>query len=293
MRCVLNDEARQLFRQGGATVDEDTMMVNIDRGMVTAALETAPSEFVLAGRTPEFDVDIGADNISFACVSSPPHIADIDRGKRPGTIDDTRNIMKLSQHFDVIHIQSPCVEPQDVPVHLRHYATTEAQLTLSQKPFFIFSRGSAQVADAFQMARIVYGLNEDEFQAKPWCYTVINTNSPRQLDILMCQGIIDFARAGQVSIITPFTLAGAMAPVTMPGALVLQHAEALAGVVLAQIVRPGAPVMYGSFTSNVDMRSGSPAFDLSTSWYILRRFEHSNATRSIPVLGEDGEGNNP
>ena len=257
---VLNDEARQIFRDGGATVDEDSMMVSIDRGMVAAALESAPSEFVIHGRTPEFDVTLGGDNINFVCVGGAPHISDIDRGKRPGSIEDTRNIIKLCEHFDVIHLLSPNVEAQDVPVHLRHYRVTEAQLTLSRKPFFIYSRGSAQVADAFEMTRIGYGLSEAEFSAKPWCYTVINTNSPRQLDVPMCQGIIDFARAGQVSVITPFTLAGAMAPVTMPGALVLQHAEALAGVVLAQLVRPGAPVIYGSFTSNVDMKSGSPAF---------------------------------
>ena len=110
------------------------------------------------------------------------------------------------------------------------------------------------------MVRIARGLDEATFQAQPRCYTVINTNSPRQLDVPMCQGIIDFARAGQVSVITPFTLAGAMAPVTMAGALTLQHAEALAGIALSQIARPGAPVVYGSFTSNVDMKSGSPAF---------------------------------
>ncbi|NNE64258.1 MAG: trimethylamine methyltransferase, partial [Gammaproteobacteria bacterium] len=148
----------------------------------------------------------------------------------------------------------------DIPLHLRHLHTVESQLTLSHKPFFIYARGQAQVRDAFALTRIARGLSEDEFEQKAWCYTVINTNSPRQLDVPMCQGIIDFARSGQVAIITPFTLAGAMAPVTMAGALVLQHAEALAGITLAQLVRPGTPVVYGSFTSNVDMKSGSPAF---------------------------------
>lgn len=104
------------------------------------------------------------------------------------------------------------------------------------------------------------GLSEDDFRDRVHCYTVINTNSPRQLDIPMAQGIIDFARAGQVSIITPFCLAGAMAPITVAGALTLQHAEALAGITLAQLSRRGAPVVYGSFSSNVDMKSGAPAF---------------------------------
>lgn len=257
---VLNAEARDFFKQGGASVDETTQLVRMDSTLIAAALESAPSEFVIRGAVAATDVTLGGDNIAFVGVGGAPHISDLDRGKRPGTLEDTRNIIKLSEHFDVLHLQSPNVESQDIPVQLRHYRVTEAQLTLSRKPFFIYSRGSAQVEDGFAMARIARSVSQAEFEAQPWCYTIINTNSPRQLDIPMCQGIIDFARAGQVSVITPFTLAGAMAPVSMPGALVLQHAEALAGIFLSQIVRPGAPVVYGSFTSNVDMKSGSPAF---------------------------------
>jgi trimethylamine--corrinoid protein Co-methyltransferase len=129
------------------------------------------------------------------------------------------------------------------------------------------------------MIRIAHGIDEATFLAQPRCYTVINTNSPRQLDVPMCQGIIDFARAGQVSVITPFTLAGAMAPVTMAGALTLQHAEALAGIALSQIVRPGAPVVYGSFTSNVDMKSGSPAF--GTPEFVKAAFGAGQLARHI------------
>lgn len=278
---VLNDEARQLFKRAGATVDDDSLMVKIDKSLVEQALNTAPSEFVLHGARPENNVLLGGNNIAFAGVAGPPHISDLDRGKRNGTLADTRNIIKLSQHFDVMHLQSPNVEPQDIPVHLRHLHLTESQLTLSQKPFFIFSRGTAQVNDGFAMTRIARGVNENEFNQKAWCYTVINTNSPRQLDVPMCQGIIDFARNGQVSVITPFTLAGAMAPVTMPGALVLQHAEALAGITLAQIVRPGAPVVYGSFTSNVDMKSGSPAF--GTPEFVQAAFGAGQLARHIKL----------
>ena len=276
---VLNDEARDIFRNAGAGVEADTQMVRLDRELVEAALASAPGRFVLHGRSPEFDATLGGDHVNFVCVGGAPHIADLDRGKRPGSIEDTRNLIRLSEHFDVLHLQSPNVEPQDIPVHLRHYAVTEAQLTLSRKPFFIFSRGSRQVEDAFAMTRIAYGLNAAEFEARPWCYTVINTNSPRQLDVPMCQGIIDFARAGQVAVITPFTLAGAMAPVTMPGALVLQHAEALAGITLSQLVRRGVPVMYGSFTSNVDMKSGSPAF--GTPEFVQAAFGAGQLARHI------------
>ena len=188
---VLNDTARDYFISAGAEVDSDSLMVKIDRSLVTQALETAPSEFILHGATPESNVTLGGDNIAFVSVGGPPHISDLDKGKRNGSLEDTRNIIKLSQHFDVIHIQSPNVEPQDIPLHTRHLHTTESQLTLSHKPFFIFSRGTAQVNDAFAMTRIARGLSEDEFKQKAWCYTVINTNSPRQLDIPMCQEFHD------------------------------------------------------------------------------------------------------
>lgn len=276
---VLNDEARRRFKNAGASVDDDTWMVHIDRNLVAQALETAPSEFVMHGSVPEKNITMGGNHVAFVSVGGAPHISDLDHGKRNGALENTRNIIKLSEHFDVIHLQSPNVEPQDVPLQFRHLQTTESQLTLSRKPFFIFSRGTPQVRDAFAMTRIARGLSESEFSEKVWCYTVINTNSPRQLDIPMCQGIMDFAEAGQAAIIAPFTLSGAMAPVTMSGALVLQHAEALAGITLSQITRPGAPVIYGSFTSNVDMKSGAPAF--GTPEFVQAAFGAGQLARHI------------
>ena len=257
---VLNAEARSIYAAAGAEVDEATRMVRIDRALVAAALKSAPGEFDMPGGSPERTVRMGGDHCAFVCVGGPPNISDLDHGKRTGTLKDCRNIIKLSQDFDVIHLLSPNVEAQDIELNVRHLLITEAQLTLGDKPLFIYSRGTPQVRDCLEMVRIARGLDQATFEASPYCYTVINTNSPRQLDIPMCQGIIDFARAGQVSVITPFTLSGAMAPVTIAGALALQHAEALAGIVLAQLARPGAPVVYGSFTSNVDMKSGAPAF---------------------------------
>ena len=168
--------------------------------------------------------------------------------------------MRLAQSFDVIHLLNQCVEPLDLPVASRHLEVTLSQLLLTDKVPFAYARGRGQVADCFAMFRIARGWDEAKFAATPCTYTVVNTNSPLQLDIPMALGIIDFARAGQLCIVTPFTLAGAMAPITILGALVQQHAEALAGITLSQLVRPGAPVAYGAFTSNVDMRSGAPAF---------------------------------
>jgi trimethylamine---corrinoid protein Co-methyltransferase len=160
----------------------------------------------------------------------------------------------------VLHSTTPTVEPQDVPLHFRHLRTTRSSLVLSDKVPFLYARGRGVVADGFEMVRIANGIDEDAFAQRPYCWTNINTNSPRQLDVPMSVGIIDFARAGQVAIMTPFTLSGAMAPVTLAGALLLQHVEAIAAISLAQAVRPGAPVVYGAFTSNVDMKSGAPAF---------------------------------
>lgn len=257
---VLLPEARRRFASGGARVDEDDRMVRIGADTVTAALDSAPSSFEMLARNPERNVTFGGSSVAFLPVGGPPHINDLDGGKRPGTLADFELFTKLTQAYDVIHMVGQPVEAQDVPTNLRHYACTRAAVVLSDKIPFVYSRGTPQVRDCFRILAMATGLDEDEFRAAPRCYTVINTNSPRQLDIPMGQGIIDFAAANQVSVITPFTLAGAMAPVTVAGALVLQHAEALAGITLAQLVRPGSAQIYGAFTSNVDMRSGSPAF---------------------------------
>ena len=136
----------------------------------------------------------------------------------------------------------------------------QAQLQWADKPVSVYARGRKQIQQSFEMIQLALGLSADDFAGAAWATGVINSNSPRLLDKPMAQGIIDFARAGQISIITPFCLAGAMAPVTVAGALTLQHAEAMAGITLAQLANPGAPVSYGGFSSNVDMKSGSPAF---------------------------------
>ncbi|SPH24818.1 hypothetical protein DEA8626_03851 [Defluviimonas aquaemixtae] len=257
---VLLPEARTIFRAGGAIVDDASQMVRIGRDMVAAAVASAPRSFPLRAGSRDRDLVMELGTLAIQSGAGAPHATDLLRGRRPATLSDYRELTRLTQHFDVLHMLNPLVEPQDVPVHLRHYAVTEAQLTLSDKFPFVFSRGTPQVADCFEMIRDFRGLTEAEFAAKPHCYTIINTNSPRQLDVPMAQGLIDFAKAGQMSVVTPFCLMGAMAPVTVAGALTLSHAEALAAIALTQLVRPGAPVCYGAFASNVDMKSGAPAF---------------------------------
>jgi trimethylamine--corrinoid protein Co-methyltransferase len=255
---VLAEEARHLLVGAGARAGDDEM-VYFDPDLVAGALAAAPPRVVMGSRSGERDFELGGRSVAFFPVSGPPHSHDLDRGRRAGTLTDFEDFVKLTHSFDVLHGLTPAVEPQDVPLEFRHLAMTLSQLLLSDKAPFVYSRGRAQVADCLEMVRLAHGGAEGP-AAEPRCWTVINTNSPRQLDLPMCEGIVDFARAGELLVITPFTLAGAMAPVSLAGALTLQHAEALAGITLAQVVRPGAPVVYGAFTSNVDMRSGAPAF---------------------------------
>ena len=259
---VLHHEARVIFAKGGARVADE--MVYIGRDMVDAAIASAPKSITCRGAMRKRDVVLELGSMVFQAGAGAPHATDLERGRRPGSASDYIEYLQLTQHFDVFHMISPQVEPQDVPTHLRHYFTTEAQLTWTDKFPFTFSRGTPQVMDCFQMIRDYRGLSDDEFQAESWTYTIINTNSPRTLDIPMAQGLIDFALNGQVSIVTPFTLMGAMAPITVAGAITLSHAEALATITLTQLVKPGAPICYGTFTSNVDMKSGAPAFGTPT-----------------------------
>jgi trimethylamine--corrinoid protein Co-methyltransferase len=251
---VLHAEAREIFRSAGASVDATSLIVRLDGDLVAEGLASAPREITLHGGSPERTVPIGGTSVAFSTVGGPPNVYDSATGKRPGTFRDYQDFMRLAQSFDVVHLLNQCVEPLDLPLASRHLDVTQAQLTLTDKVPFVFSRGRGQVADCFAMFRIARRLSEEAFRDGIYCYTVINTNSPLQLDFPMAQGIIDFARSGQLAIITPFTLAGAMAPITILGALVQQHAE------LAQLARRGAPVVYGGFTSNVDMKSGAPAF---------------------------------
>lgn len=276
---VLLPEARARYAAAGARVDEASETVRLDRSLIAAALSTAPASIEMRAPNPDRNVVLGGQSVAVVPVSGPPNASDLDRGRRPGTLRDLHELLKLAQSFDVIHLLGPSIEPQDISPPFRHLESTLAQLTLSDKIPFVYSRGRPQVEDCFSMVRAAHGLSEEAFRSAVYTYTNINTNSPRQLDIPMAQGILDFAAAGQLLIITPFTLAGAMAPITVVGALTLAHAEALAGITLAQITRPGAPVVYGGFTSNVDMKSGSPAF--GTPEYVKASFGTGQLARHV------------
>jgi trimethylamine--corrinoid protein Co-methyltransferase len=257
---VLLPEARQILRSAGALVNESDQMVRIGREIVEHALAAAPRSILAKGGSPRRDITLELETLAFVAGCGAPNVTDLERGRRAGNLADFENLVRLNQSFDVLHFHGPYIEPQDIDLRFRHYATARAQLVLSDKLPFLFARGTEQAEDGFEMVRLGRGISQEEFAANAYCCTIVNTNSPRQLDVPMAQGIIDFARAGQAVIVTPFCLAGAMAPITVAGALTLQHAEALTGIALSQVARPGAPVLYGSFSSNVDMKSGAPAF---------------------------------
>jgi trimethylamine--corrinoid protein Co-methyltransferase len=257
---ILLPEARQIFEAAGALVDHDTQIVRIGSDLVEAALATTPTSYRLRGRSVLRDQMFKDGSMLFAPGAGCPNVTDLVRGRRAGSLETYEETIKLQQSFDVMHVFGPSAEPQDVAPALRHYEIMRIQMECGDKPNFVYARGRGQVAQSFEMIQLGNDMGAQAFDDDVWCFTVINTNSPRQLDVPMAEGIIDFARANQLSIITPFCLAGAMAPITISGALVLQHAECLAAITLAQLARPGAPVAYGGFSSNVDMKSGSPAF---------------------------------
>ena len=257
---MLLPEARRIYESAGGLVDEETEMVRIGREMVEASLTATPRSTRLRAINPSMEHLFEPGAMLFKSGAGCPNVTDMTRGRRPGSLADFEETLKLQQSFEVIHLLGLSAEPQDIPPHLRHFDMTGSQLKLSDKHQFVFSRGQGQVEDCFDIIRIGFDLSEEEFRAGAWATTVINTNSPRQIDRPMARGIIDFARHGQFLIVTPFCLAGAMAPITVEGALVLQHAEALAAITLSQLSAPGAPVAYGGFSSNVDMKSGAPAF---------------------------------
>ena len=232
-----------------------------DRGLVASALATAPARFSLTPRNPARRVHLGGDHLNFGLVAGPPNVHDLERGRRPGNYRDYCDFIRLAQHFNAIHlIGNQVCAPIDLPANSRHLDTYLANLTFSDRVFHCTAIGAGRARDAIEMVAIARGLTLDELARDPAVITIISVNSPRRFDEAMTDGLMEMATHGQPVVITPFTLMGAMAPVSLAAALAQQNAEALFGVVLAQVVRPGTPVMYGAFTSNVDLRSGAPAF---------------------------------
>ncbi len=256
----LNEEACALFKQAGCTVDGTN--VKMGRDWVMEMVRKAPSQFTLSSRNPARALTIGGDSMVFGNVSSPPNYYDLELGKKvPGTRAQCQNLLKLTQHFNCIHFAGGYpVEPVDIHASVRHLDVLFDKLTLTDKVMHAYSLGKERVEDVMEMVKIACGLDEDAFRAQPYMYTNINSTSPLKHDQPMIDGCLRCVRRGQAVVVAPFTLAGAMAPVTMAGAVVLSIAEALSAIALFQYVAPGAACVIGTFTSNVDMKTGAPAF---------------------------------
>lgn len=257
----LHPEAIAVLREHGADIDDDGPRVRMDPDLVMEWVGKAPATFTLHARDPAKNLAIGGDNVVFLSVASAPNVSDLDRGRRPGTFADFEDLVRLGQFFNVVHCFAGYpVEPQDLPPATRHLQALSTFVTLSDKPWHAYSLGRGRIQDALEIARIARGVDIETLSREPSIHTIINTSTPLRLDGPMIEGMIEMLRHGQVVVITPFTLAGAMAPATVAGALALQNAEALAGIAFGQMVSPGAPMIYGGFTSNVDMKTGAPAF---------------------------------
>jgi trimethylamine--corrinoid protein Co-methyltransferase len=255
----LNPEAVGILRQAGCIVNGTN--VRMDEDFVMEMVGKAPRDFTITPRNPDRELIIGGKHMVFVNVSSPPNAWDLERGKRSGDFETFKEFMKLTQYFNCIHIAGGYpVEPIDIHPSVRHLDCLFEKLTLTDKVVHAYSLGAERVEDVMEMTRLAGGLTHEEFDAKPRMYTNINSVSPLKHDFPMLDGAMRLARRNQPVVVTPFTLAGAMAPVTMAGAVALSIAEALAAVVLLQYIRPGCPVAIGTFTSNVDMKSGAPAF---------------------------------
>lgn len=255
----LNDEALALFREAGVTVEGHN--VRMDEDFVMEMVARAPGSFTITPRNPERRITLGDNHLNFGLVASPPNYWDLSTGKVPGTREHCINLLKLGQVFNCIHLTAGYpVEPVDLHASTRHLDVLFDKLTLTDKVLHAYSLGRERVEDVMEMVKIAGGLSEDEFRATPRMFTNINSTSPLKHDLPMIDGCLRCARRGQGVIVTPFTLAGAMAPVTMAGAVTQSIAEALAAIALFQYVAPGSPSAIGTFTSNVDMKSGAPAF---------------------------------
>ncbi|MFZ9683821.1 MAG: trimethylamine methyltransferase family protein [Gemmobacter sp.] len=252
-----NPAALARWRDAGADVRGER--VHIPRGLARKLCASAPRSFTQLARNPERNVEIGGRNLVLAPVYGPPFVRDRDGGRRYATIADFRNFVKLGYMSKWLHHSGGTVcEPTDVPVNKRHLDMLLAHMTLSDKPFMGSVTEPSRAADSVAMARILFG--EETVAAHPVMTSLININSPLTFDSVMMGALEVYAAAGQATIVSPFIVGGAMAPVTVAGTLTQVLAEVLAGVAYAQLVRAGAPVIFGAFVASIDMNSGAPTF---------------------------------
>jgi trimethylamine--corrinoid protein Co-methyltransferase len=250
-------EALAMWKEAGADVKGER--VHFPKGLPRSLLKTAPSLYTQHARNPARSVEIGGKGTVFAPVYGPPFVRDLDGNRRYATIEDFRNFVKLAYMAPSIHHSGGTVcEPVDVPVNKRHLDMIYSHIKYSDKPFMGSVTAPERAEDTVAMAKIVFG--DDFVENNTVLTSLINANSPMVFDETMLGALKVYARHNQACIVTPFILAGAMSPVTVAGTLTQVLAEVLAGAALTQLVRPGAPVLFGTFASSISMQSGAPTF---------------------------------
>ncbi len=291
----LNEAALDTFEKAGCKVDRSTNLVRFDRGMIRETIAKAPRQFRLHARNPERNLVIGDNTINVGPVGSPPNVSDLDRGRRPGSYEDVVNLIKLNQMLTCVHhAGGTLTEALDLPADSRHLDLYRAHTFFTDRAFIARGIGRERIQDAVEIACAARGITPEQLHREPTLMTVINVNSPRRVDKEMIAGLMAMTDYGQPCIVTPFTLAGAMSPVTIAGALAQQTAEALSVIALIQLLKPGTPVIFGGFTSNVDMKSGAPAFgtpeyvrstiiggQISRRWGLPYRSSNVNASNCV------------
>jgi trimethylamine--corrinoid protein Co-methyltransferase len=253
----MSERARDLFRDAGQRVEDNTVFLDPEFALEQVA--KAPREFDVAARNPANSVHIGGNSMAFGAVYGPPFVRE-GAVRRDATMADFRNFARLAQSFEVLDSAGGVVcEPNDAPLDSRHLDMTYALQTLTDKIYMGSVVSGVNAIDTIAMGSILFG-GRDVIEKSPVSISLINCNSPLRWDDRMLDAQFEYCLANQPVVLTPFLLMGAMSPVTIPAALVQQITEALSGIALAQLIRPGCPVIFGSFLSNIDMQSGSPTF---------------------------------
>ena len=263
---VDSPEALERWRSVGATIEDER--VRIPRGLARQLCKTAPSKFVQHARNPERNVEIGGNTLVTAPVYGPPFVRDRDGGRRYATLSDFQKFVKLGYMSKYLHHSGGTVcEPTDVPVNKRHLDMLLAHMVYSDKPFMGSVTEPSRAQDSVEMCEILFG--KEFVQNNTVMTSLININSPLTFDSIMMGALEVFASNNQASIISPFIVGGAMAPVSVVGTLTQVLAEVLAGIAYSQIIKPGAPVIFGTFVTSIDMNSGAPTFGTPEASQIL------------------------
>ncbi len=261
-----NPKALELWRDAGADIDGER--VRMPKGLARSLCAKAPAEYIQAARDPAKSVRIGGNSLVLAPVYGPPFVRDANGGRRYATIEDFRNFVRLAYMSKWLHHSGGTLcEPTDIPVNKRHLDMVYAHMTLSDKPFMGSVTARERARDTLNMAQLLFG--KGFVEGNTVITSLININSPLTFDSMMMGALEEYASANQASIISPFIVGGAMAPVTMAGTLSQVLAEVLAGVGYSQLVRPGSPAIFGTFVTSIDMNSGAPTFGTPEASQIL------------------------